>query len=62
MRGLVTLQVLILDQTAAMVRPGGALAYMTCSLLRVENQSQTEAFRQRNPDFEFGRTAAVHAA
>ncbi len=49
---LVTLQALILDQTAAMVRPGGALAYMTCSLLRVENQSQTEAFLQRNPDFE----------
>ena len=49
---LVTLQARILDRTAAMVGPGGALAYMTCSLLRAENQSQTEAFLQRNPDFE----------
>lgn len=49
---LVTLQARILDRTAAMVGPGGTLAYMTCSLLRAENQSQTEAFLQRNPDFE----------
>lgn len=48
---LVELQAQILDQTAALVAPGGALAYMTCSLLSAENRSQTEAFLRRSPDF-----------
>ncbi|MBP6679405.1 MAG: RsmB/NOP family class I SAM-dependent RNA methyltransferase, partial [Paracoccus sp.] len=49
---LVQLQARILDQTAALVAPGGALAYMTCSLLRAENQSQTDAFLLRHPGFQ----------
>lgn len=49
---LVKLQARILDQTAALVAPGGALAYMTCSLLGAENQSQTGAFMRRNAAFE----------
>lgn len=48
---LVQLQARILDQTALLVAPGGALAYMTCSLFRAENQSQTDAFLGRHPGF-----------
>jgi 16S rRNA (cytosine967-C5)-methyltransferase len=36
-------QAAILDRTAAMVRPGGVLAYVTCSLLRCENAEQVTA-------------------
>ncbi|WBU55500.1 RsmB/NOP family class I SAM-dependent RNA methyltransferase [Paracoccus sediminicola] len=41
----------ILRETAARVAPGGALAYMTCSLLDAENGAQIEAFLGAEPDF-----------
>ncbi|RCW86785.1 RsmB/NOP family class I SAM-dependent RNA methyltransferase [Paracoccus lutimaris] len=49
---LVETQARILDEAAARVAAGGGLAYMTCSLLRVENQAQTAAFLHRAPEFE----------
>ncbi|WP_103256123.1 RsmB/NOP family class I SAM-dependent RNA methyltransferase [Tabrizicola aquatica] len=42
-------QAAILDRAAAMVAPGGWLAYATCSLLEVENGDQTAAFLARTP-------------
>ncbi|QBY00397.1 RsmB/NOP family class I SAM-dependent RNA methyltransferase [Rhodophyticola sp. CCM32] len=44
---LQALQRQILQLAAGLVRPGGRLVYMTCSLLRAENQDQIEAFLAR---------------
>lgn len=46
---LCTLQVAILDRAAAMLAPGGVLAYATCSLLAEENEDQIAAFVARAP-------------
>jgi 16S rRNA (cytosine967-C5)-methyltransferase len=42
----------ILDEAVAHVRPGGILAYATCSLLNVENQERIAGFLERNADWE----------
>ncbi|MDQ7081353.1 MAG: RsmB/NOP family class I SAM-dependent RNA methyltransferase [Paracoccaceae bacterium] len=52
---LVDLQARILDEAAPLVAPGGVLAYVTCSILRVENQTQIAAFVGRNSGFELVR-------
>ncbi len=49
---LVGTQAQLLDKWAAAVRPGGLLVYSTCSVLRMENAAQVDAFLERNPDFE----------
>jgi 16S rRNA (cytosine967-C5)-methyltransferase len=41
----------LLDEWSVHVRPGGRLAYMTCSLLADENGSQIDAFIARRPEF-----------
>ncbi len=38
-------QAALLDIGAGLVRPGGVLAYMTCSLFRAENEDRTIAFQ-----------------
>ncbi len=43
------LQDTILDAAQHHVRPGGTLAYATCSLLPVENDARVSAFQGRNP-------------
>lgn len=48
---LTALQDQLLDQAAALTRPGGRLFYATCSILPVENQDRVAAFRTRHPDF-----------
>jgi 16S rRNA (cytosine967-C5)-methyltransferase len=48
---LLRLQATILDRAAALVRPGGWLAYATCSLLSSENADQAQAFAGRNQAF-----------
>lgn len=40
-----------LDGAAPLVRSGGRLVYVTCSILRDENQRRVAAFRTRRPDF-----------
>jgi 16S rRNA (cytosine967-C5)-methyltransferase len=40
-----------LDQAATLVKPGGRLAYITCSVLPPENRDQIEDFRSRFPEF-----------
>lgn len=42
----------ILDQGATFVKPGGQLAYITCSILAEENGEQVESFLAAHPDFE----------
>lgn len=45
-------QAQLLDQAAGLLRPGGVLSYMTCSLLRAENFDQIAAFQQRHSEFD----------
>lgn len=41
----------ILHSAARLVKPGGRLAYVTCSLLQEENEAQAERFLANTPDF-----------
>jgi 16S rRNA (cytosine967-C5)-methyltransferase len=59
LESLVRLQAELLDQSAAVVAPGGLLVYSTCSLEPEENQSQMERFLQAYPEFRRERTDAV---
>jgi 16S rRNA (cytosine967-C5)-methyltransferase len=40
-----------LDRSARLVRPGGRIAYVTCSLLDEENGARVRAFTSRHPEF-----------
>jgi 16S rRNA (cytosine967-C5)-methyltransferase len=44
-------QAALLDAAAVLVRPGGVLVYATCSLEPEENETQVEAFLNRQPQF-----------
>ena len=41
----------VLDRAAALVKPGGRIAYITCSVLPVENSEQIREFIGRHSDF-----------
>jgi 16S rRNA (cytosine967-C5)-methyltransferase len=41
----------VLDTAARFVKPGGRIVYVTCSLLRDENEDRLAAFLARHPDF-----------
>ena len=45
------LQVTILGRAAELVKPGGRLAYVTCSMLTRENEDSAGAFEAAHPDF-----------
>lgn len=45
------LQVRILSQATRLVKPGGRLVYVTCSMLARENEASVDAFEAANPDF-----------
>lgn len=45
------LQLRILGQAAQLVKPGGRLVYVTCSMLSRENEATADAFEAVNPDF-----------
>lgn len=45
-------QAAVLDDGARLVKPGGRLAYITCSVLPSENRDQVEAFLARHPAFK----------
>jgi 16S rRNA (cytosine967-C5)-methyltransferase len=49
-------QVEVLERAARLVKPGGRIAYITCSVLPQENGEQIRSFVSRHPDFEI-----VHA-
>ena len=42
----------ILIHAAGLVRPGGVLAYATCSVLRAENEDRIAAFTKNNPSWK----------
>jgi len=44
-------QDLVLDQATAFVKPGGAIVYVTCSVLPAEDEDRVQAFLQRHPEF-----------
>src|ERR1700692_641412 len=44
-------QVEVLDRAAALVKPGGRIAYITCSVLPPENGDQVRSFLARHPEF-----------
>jgi 16S rRNA (cytosine967-C5)-methyltransferase len=48
---LVETQARLLDVGAALVRPGGTLVHIVCSLLDAEGAGQAEAFLARHPDW-----------
>lgn len=50
---LAALQLQILEQACAAVRPGGRLVYSTCSIDREEDRAVVEAFLARHKDFTF---------
>ena len=49
---LTDLQVRVLEIAAQLVRPGGQVTYVTCSLLDEEGTGQIEAFLERNPGWQ----------
>jgi 16S rRNA (cytosine967-C5)-methyltransferase len=55
-------QIEVLDRASAMVKPGGRIAYITCSVLPPENFLQVSSFISRHPVFSIvppEETAAV---
>jgi 16S rRNA (cytosine967-C5)-methyltransferase len=44
-------QVTVLDRAAALTKPGGRIAYITCSVLPPENGEQIRSFVARHPEF-----------
>jgi 16S rRNA (cytosine967-C5)-methyltransferase len=44
-------QIEVLDRAARLVKPGGRIAYVTCSVLPEENADQVRAFVARHPEF-----------
>jgi 16S rRNA (cytosine967-C5)-methyltransferase len=44
-------QAAALDRAAGLVKPGGRIAYVTCSVLQEENGAQVRAFLARQPGF-----------
>lgn len=52
----------VLDAGAPLVKPGGRLAYVTCSVLPSENGDQVEAFLARHPEFRLLPWREVWAA
>ena len=48
-----------LERAAALVKPGGRIAYVTCSVLAEENGDQVRAFTGRHGDFSVEKPANV---
>jgi 16S rRNA (cytosine967-C5)-methyltransferase len=44
-------QASLLDRATSLVKPGGRIAYVTCSVLAEENGDQAQAFLVRHPEF-----------
>jgi 16S rRNA (cytosine967-C5)-methyltransferase len=52
----------VLDRAARLVKPGGRIAYVTCSVLPAENGEQVRSFLTRHPEFSIqppNETASV---
>ena len=55
-------QIEVLDHAAALVKPGGRIAYITCSVLPPENGEQVRAFVARHPEFSVVPPSQIMAA
>ena len=51
-----------LDRAGELVKPGGRICYVTCSMLADENDDQVRAFLAREPSFALAPPAEVAAA
>ncbi|MGB3743457.1 MAG: RsmB/NOP family class I SAM-dependent RNA methyltransferase, partial [Xanthobacteraceae bacterium] len=49
----------VLERAAALVKPGGRIAYVTCSVLAEENGDRVGAFMVRHPEFSVEKPADV---
>ena len=56
---LTAIQARILADAARLVAPGGALVYVTCSMIAAENIAQIEYFGQHSLEFERGMSRAL---
>jgi 16S rRNA (cytosine967-C5)-methyltransferase len=54
-------QTALLDRAAALVKPGGRIAYVTCSVLAEENADQVRGFLARHPEFAVAPPAELLA-
>ena len=55
-------QAIVLDRAAPLVKSGGRIAYVTCSVLEEENGAQVRDFAGRHPEFSIvppGETCAA---
>jgi 16S rRNA (cytosine967-C5)-methyltransferase len=52
----------LLDRAATLVKPGGRIAYVTCSVLAAENGEQVRGFLGRHPEFAIVPAADTTAA
>jgi 16S rRNA (cytosine967-C5)-methyltransferase len=50
-------QAAVLDRAVSLLKPGGRIAYITCSVLPRENADQVRAFTGRHPDFSVEKPA-----
>ena len=55
-------QAAILDRAAPLVKPGGRIAYVTCSVLAEENGDQVRDFLARHPEFAVAPPGEVAGA
>jgi 16S rRNA (cytosine967-C5)-methyltransferase len=55
----ITQQAVLLDRAAGLVKPGGRIAYVTCSVLAEENDDQVQAFVGRNANFSVEKPGDV---
>ncbi|MEM9583233.1 MAG: RsmB/NOP family class I SAM-dependent RNA methyltransferase [Pseudomonadota bacterium] len=60
LEGLRSTQREILQEAARLVRSGGELAYVTCSLLKSENTDQVEWFVEHSSSFELAQTTQYY--
>ncbi|MGA2894695.1 MAG: RsmB/NOP family class I SAM-dependent RNA methyltransferase [Xanthobacteraceae bacterium] len=49
----------VLERAVSLVKPGGRIAYITCSVLMEENDDQVRGFAGRHPDFSVEKPANV---
>jgi 16S rRNA (cytosine967-C5)-methyltransferase len=54
-------QIEVLERAVPLLRPGGRIAYVTCSVLDDENGAQVRAFIARHPEFAIAPPAEIAA-
>lgn len=52
----------VLERAVPMLKPGGRIAYITCSVLEAENGAQVRAFLERHPGFAAAPAGEITAA